>query len=200
MDKIILIGGAPTAGKSYLAARIAKKLGIPWISTDGIREMMRRVVRKKDYPRLFANFPPIKAEKYLRKYTPKEIVANQIQESVDVWKGIRALINTDYVWRSFIVEGVAVMPAFVHRAFGRDKRIKPIFLLNNEERRIKKVIYTRGLYDDADTYSDEVKGIEIEWTLLFNAWLEKETKKYGYPVYRITKPNYSLREIMKLIK
>jgi len=36
MKKIILIGGAPTAGKSYVAEKIAKELGIPWISTDTI--------------------------------------------------------------------------------------------------------------------------------------------------------------------
>jgi 2-phosphoglycerate kinase len=200
MNKIILIGGAPTVGKSFLAARLSKKLGIPWISTDGIREIMRGIVQKKDYPRLFANFPPMKAEKYLRRYTPKEIVANQIRESIDVWKGVRALIATDYVWHSFIVEGIAILPAFVRRTFGRDKRIKPVFLLNDDRKMIEKVVYTRGLYDDANTYSDKVKSIEVEWTILFNAWLEKEARKYGYPIFRITKSNYPLNEIKKLIK
>ena len=43
--EIILIGGAPTIGKSFLAKKLSEEMKIPWISTDTIREFMREVVR-----------------------------------------------------------------------------------------------------------------------------------------------------------
>ena len=52
-NKIILIGGSPTAGKSYTARKISEELKLPRVSTDTIRGMMRGIVRKKDYPDLF---------------------------------------------------------------------------------------------------------------------------------------------------
>ena len=54
-DKVILIGGSPTAGKSYTARKIAEELNLPWISTDTIREQMRGIVREEDYPNLFSH-------------------------------------------------------------------------------------------------------------------------------------------------
>ena len=96
MSTIILLGGSPTAGKSYTARKIAEELKLPWISTDTIRGQMRKIVRKEDYPRLFElNETPerITAEKYLNSHTPQEIVDNQCLEGHDVWQGARALIE-----------------------------------------------------------------------------------------------------------
>src|SRR3990172_8690750 len=96
MKKIILIGGAPTAGKSYVAEKIAKELGIPWISTDTIREQMREIVRKGDYPALFlhANATPEMGVQFLNKNSPKKIMEIVNKEGEDVWKGVRALMET----------------------------------------------------------------------------------------------------------
>lgn len=200
MEKIILIGGAPTIGKTYTAKRLSKKLNLPWISTDGIRGMLRKVVDKKEFPELFKNIPHLTAEEYLTKYSAKEIVDNQNNQSVDVWKGVKAFIDTDYAWESFIVEGVAILPKFINRDLKKDKRIRPVFLVNNNKEQIRKVVYTRGLYYDADTYSNDVKEREVEWALMFNNWLKKEAKKYKFPVYEIKKWNYSINEIINKIK
>ncbi len=199
MNKIILIGGAPTVGKTHTAKRLSKKLNLPWISTDGIRSMLRRVVAKKEFPYLFANTPRLSAEEYLTKYSAKEIVDNQNRQSIDVWKGVKAFIDTDHTWESFIVEGVAVLPKFVNKDLKKDKRIKPVFLVNSNETQIRKVVYARGLYDSADTYSDDVKEKEVEWALMFNNWLKKEARKYKLPVYEIKWWNYSIDDIIKKI-
>lgn len=197
MNEIILIGGAPTVGKTYTARRLAKKLNLPWISTDGIRGMMRKVVDEKRFPHLFKNVPHLAAEEYLAKYSSREIVDNQIIESIDVWQGVKAFIDTDYAWKSFIVEGVAVLPEFIDRDLKNDQRIKPMFLVNSNEDQVRKVVYTRGLYDDADTYSDDVKEKEVEWALMFNDWIKKEAKKYNYPVYEIVGWDFGIDEILK---
>jgi len=162
--------------------------------------MLRKVVDKKEFSHLFANIPHLTAEEYLTKYSAKEIVDNQNNQSIDVWKGVKAFIDTDYTWESFIVEGVTILPKFVNRDLKKDKRIKPVFLVNSNEKQIRKVVYTRGLYDDVDTYSDDVKEKEVEWALMFSNWLKKEAKKYKFPVYEIKKWNYSIDDILKKIK
>jgi hypothetical protein len=45
---IYLVGGAPRAGKSSLAQRLLAVDGIPWLPTDVIRTVVRRVVPEVD--------------------------------------------------------------------------------------------------------------------------------------------------------
>ena len=128
MEKIILIGGSPTAGKSFTARKIAEELKLPWISTDTVREQMRKIVRREDFPKLFSHSggPPEMAVEYLSKNSAEEIVKNQNYESADVWKGVKALIETDYVWGSFIIEGVAILPHLVEKLSVKNKEIKVV--------------------------------------------------------------------------
>ncbi|VVB59777.1 2-phosphoglycerate kinase [uncultured archaeon] len=202
MDKIILIGGAPTVGKSYTTRKIAESLKLPWISTDIIREQMRKIVRKEDYPHLFSlseNTPEI-AVKFLSTNSAKEIVKSQNNESTDVWKGVKALIETDYVWKSFIIEGVAILPRLVHESSVKNKSLKVVFLVDNDVERIRNTIYTRGLWNDAEKYPDYVKEKEVEWVVDFNEYLLKEARKYKYPVLEIGNRKALIGEIKKLIE
>jgi 2-phosphoglycerate kinase len=186
MNKIIFIGGAPTVGKSFIARKMAEELKLPWVSTDSIREMMRKITHKEDFPELFHfNDEDITAQKYLSTHTPQQIVNSQNAESVDVWKGVEAFIDTDYVWKDFIIEGVAVIPKLVKRIDTRKHDIKPVFLVDENEDRVRKVVYTRGLWDDADTYSDSVKETEVKWVDLFNKYIIRESGRCGYQVYKI---------------
>ncbi len=133
MNRIILIGGSPTSGKSYTARKLAENLKLPWISTDTIREQMRWIVRKEDYPDLFMHGDPSvshtdKAVEFLTHNTAKEIVDHQNKESEDVWKGVRGLIESDYEWEDFIVEGVAILPKLIaNQEWKIKKTLKPYF-------------------------------------------------------------------------
>jgi 2-phosphoglycerate kinase len=206
MSKIILIGGAPTVGKTYTAKRLSKKIGVSWISTDMIRSFMRNFVLKKDYPKLFEFVgSDVTAEKYLSSNTPKQIVKSQNKESIEVWKGVKYFIKSvdrSYASEenSYIIEGVAILPHLINKTFKKNKNIKPVFLLNKDIDQIRKVVFKRGLWGDAKEYSDDVKSVEVEWANLFNGWIEKEAKKYGYPVYEIKKWGFPIEDIVKLVK
>lgn len=201
MDKIILIGGSPTVGKSYTARKLAESLKMPWISTDTIREQMREIVKKKDYPALFshAEATPEMAIEFLGNNTPNEIIKHQNKESEEVWKGIKAFIETDYVWGSFIIEGVAILPHLASSLRVKDKKIKSVFLIDEDLSRVRKTIFTRGLWDDADKYSDSVKEKEVEWVNAFSEYIKKEAKKYNLPVLKIGNRKESLKEIKEII-
>ncbi|TDP94786.1 AAA family ATPase [Labedaea rhizosphaerae] len=43
-NRLILVNGLPGAGKSTLAARLARELGCPWLSKDRIKEALADVV------------------------------------------------------------------------------------------------------------------------------------------------------------
>lgn len=192
--QIILIGGAPTAGKSYIAKRLAKDLGLPWISTDTIREMMRRVVSKEDFPHLL-HTERYTAERYFQEFTTDQVVEHQITESGETWRGVKALIETDYVWGSFLVEGVGILPHLVSESFKGDLSVKPLFLLATNKERIREVVYTRGLWGEAKSYPDSVKEREVEWAYAFSMWLKSEAEKYGYPTFEITELDVPFEKI-----
>lgn len=204
MRKIILIGGAPAIGKTTLAAKLSKELGMPWISTDSIREVMRTGASIKDNPNLFY-FTDKKAEVYLKSHSPKEVVVDQNKESIDVWKGAKSFIDSarDYdskIKFSYIIEGVAILPSLIYKDFPDSDFIKPIFLLDSNKDRIKEVVYTRGLWAEAKKYSDDVKDLEVEWVLAFNDWLKEELKKYNYSAIETGDKKDLVLEIKNLLK
>lgn len=197
MKRVFLIGGAPTAGKSHLAQQLADALNLSWISTDGIREQMRKIVNKKDFPALFqhAKATPAMGVAYLRTHTPKEIVRQHNKENVEVWKGVKAFIETDYNWHSFIIEGIAILPAQVAALKKKHSYLKPVFLIDENRTQVRQTIFTRGLWDEAHKYPDSVKEKEVEWVFAFNAFIKREARKYHLPVVSISDRKHTLARV-----
>ncbi len=202
MQKIILIGGSPTAGKSYIARKIAQELKFPWISTDTIRDQMRQIVRKEDYPALFIHDKTSSkmGVEFLTKNSTKEIVKFVNEEGREVWRGVKALIEEDYVWGSFIVEGIAILPYLINPLVKKNKNIKAFFLIDEDIERVRKTIFQRGLWDEAKNYPDEVKEKEVEWVKEFNEYIKKEAKKFGFKVVSVGNRKNYINEIRKIIK
>lgn len=196
---IVLIGGAPTVGKSYAAKKIAKELRFECISTDDIREDMRKRVNKKDYPALFkfANADSKMAEKYLTKNSAKDIVKSQNKESQEMFKEIKSIVEKN-LQKDLIIEGIAILPELINKLTTKEK-IKPLFLTDENKERIRKVVFTRGLWDDADKYSDSLKEKEVEWVLEFNKFLKKEAKKYKLKIVEIGNQKDYLKEVEEYV-
>ena len=184
--KIILIGGAPTVGKTYLAKKLGKELRLPWISTDTIREQMRKTItRQEDAPHLF-NFQVADPVEYLNAHTPEEIIKHINLENTHVWKGVTEFIEEGSFGDSYIIEGMAILPEQVAKLKKYNNHLKPIFLIDHDADRLRDVIYTRGLWDAAYKYSDSVKEKELAWVVKFNAWIEDECKKYKLSTVEMT--------------
>ncbi len=201
MGKIILIGGSPTVGKSYTARKLAEGLKLPWISTDTIREQMREIVKRKDYPALFWHYKatPKMGVEFLTTKSSNEIVKFVNEEGKDVWKGVKAIIEKDYVWGSFIIEGIAILPKTLSNLIKKNKEVKVVFLIDEDIERVRKTIFDRGLWDDAKKYPDSVKEKEVKWVITFNEYIKKEAKKYNLPVVKIGKRKDILQEVKRLI-
>ncbi len=193
---IILIGGAPTVGKSTLTKKLSKHFDVPWISTDHLREILKGFLDKKTYPDLFND--EMSAEEFFEKYSKEEIVSMENQQSKIVWKAMKNFIENSYPWKSFIMEGVAVLPEFIHK-LKTDKKIIPIFLVDEDADRIRSVVYTRGLFGPANTYSDSVKESEIAWCQEFSKQLKGECKKYNYGFIEVSKNEDDIEKVLNHI-
>ena len=177
---VVLIGGAPTVGKSTVARLLSEHLRIPWISSDQIREVMKATVDEKNFPALF-DTKDYTAERFLTEFSSSEIVKMEINEGEAVWPGVQAFIEESYPWNSFIVEGVAILPHLVARDFSNRSWAQPVFLVDEDADRIRNVVFNRGLWDDAKTYSDDVKEKEVQWAMLFSHMIRVEAEKYHFP-------------------
>lgn len=197
--KIILIGGAPTMGKSTLASILSKRLDIPWISTDQFREIMKTVARREDSPEIFSS-DGYTAEKFLAEFSAEEIVTKEMEQGREVWKGVKRFIDKDYVWEyGFIIEGVHILPHLVKKDFTGNEDVKSVFLVDEDADRIRKVVFTRGLWDDAETYADDVKEKEVEWASLFSHKVKAEAEECGLPCIETKKDDDDVNSVMEAL-
>ena len=79
------------------------------------------------------------------------------------------------------------------------KDVKVLFLIDEDIDRVRKTIFTRGLWDSAEKYPHSVKEKEVEWIIEFNEFIKRESKKYGFPVVSIGDRKSYLKEIRSLI-
>jgi 2-phosphoglycerate kinase len=201
MKKVILIGGSPTAGKTFVAKKLSAEFNYPWISTDIIREQMRKLVRQEDYPILFrhAHATTQMGVKFLTQNSVSKIIKHVNEEDGEVWKGVKALIESAGDWDSYIIEGVGIPPKKVAELKKKRREIKAVFLIDEDISRVRKTIFTRGLWDAAHKYPHSVKEKEVEWVTAHNKYIKKEAQKYGFPVISISDRKTLVKRVKKLI-
>lgn len=195
-----LIGGAPTVGKSTIAARLAAHLDLPWVSTDQIRDIMRTVATRSDHPKLF-NPEGHDAESFYRTFSAEQIVEIEIGQGEAAWTGIRALIAADYTWpQGFVIEGVNLLPHLIAGESPRDVDVGTVFVTESDPGRMREVIFTRGVWGDAKLYSDAAKEKEFTWITRYDLWLREEAAKHGFPVVALHKNDGDLARVLEALK
>lgn len=194
--QIYLIGGAPTLGKSTLAQMLSQYLGIPWISTDQIRDIMRHAAKREDIPQLFP-MEDYSAERFFATFSPPEIVQMEIKQGEAAWTGIVEFIENDYTWSDgFIIEGVNILPHLVHRDFAERSNIKTIFVKRSCTESIRKVIFERGI---CNTDSFKIKQKEIEWVILFDEKIQQQAAEYGFRLLEMNKNEDDFNNLLHLL-
>ncbi len=195
-----MIGGAPTVGKSIVARLLSDHLGMPWISTDHIRDVMRLVSSTKTEPNVF-NSEGYSAERFLTEFSAEQIAEMERVQGEETWKGVKQFIDNNHHWRDgFIVEGVGMLPHLVARDFGGDPGIRTAFLVDDAPERIRDIVFNRGLWDDADRYPDHLKEKEVQWVLLFSKMIRSEAQKYGFPLVEVRKSKSDLNAVLAVLE
>lgn len=198
---IVLIGGAPTTGKSTMAEKIARHLNLPWISTDQIRDIARYFARREDVPNLF-NPEGYDAEKFLTKFSAQEISDIEFKQGDAVWPAVRAFIEKDYTYeRGFVIEGVNLLPHHITdlQGYVHTESLFPVFLIDDNEERIRDVIFNRGLWGDADSYPDSVKEKEVEWVRVFNNRIRDEAAEHNISVVDVSKQDNDVAKVLEVL-
>ncbi len=195
----ILIGGAPTTGKSTVAHELAHRLNLPHISTDQLRDIVKPYGDVKRHPTLY-DTQDCTAEEFLTKYTPQEISDMEYKQGNDVWPAVLGILQNSSDWKDGgVIEGVNILPHLVNQEYKNKHQVKVLFLVDLNEDRIRDVVYNRGLYGNADTYSDDVKETEVEWVSIFAKRIKEEAMKHKLPCIEITKSKEDISKIIKAL-
>lgn len=186
METIYLIGGAPLTGKTTLAAHYAATYSAVQLSTDNVRDWMRGVLRPADYPQLFSGHKTSAKAYYSVFNTAQKALQEEIAQSHIVETGIKALIDSRLPWKSLVLEGIALSPAFIHELTSQISAEFHITLLCDDDMdRIKRRINQRGLWQEAGSYPESVKPLELEWVIAYNQWYRAQAEQYGYQVTNV---------------
>lgn len=142
---IILIGGASGVGTSSMAFELASRLGLKnLISTDMIREVMRKIVSKELSPVIHKS----SFDAYESIRTPllgHDPVVEGFISHVDVVNvGIEAVIERALKEGiSIIIEGVHVVPGFIKEDLIRKSNVILFTLISRDENTHKSRFYSR---------------------------------------------------------
>jgi 2-phosphoglycerate kinase len=134
---IILIGGSSGVGTSSIAFEVANRLGIRnMISTDMIREVMRKIVSKELIPTIYES--SYSAYRSLRIPPPPELdeVLIGFRDHVDtVSVGVDAVIERALKEGiSIVIEGVHIVPGFIREDLvAKNNVIMFVLTLQDEE-------------------------------------------------------------------
>ena len=193
--RVFLIGGASASGKTTLAKKLGKHLGLPWFSTDYIHDIALTMAKREDFPEAF-NVRDYSAEEFYDKYSIEDVVQSEIAISHEVWPGVRTLVDSGF---EGVIEGVAVIPELVN-SLKDVEGIQVVYIINDNAEDIFKIAQTRGIWDLSHLYSDSVRKKEVEFVLGYNEYLKKEAEKYGYPVVVVNRDDTDLEKIINILE
>ncbi|MGB9838192.1 2-phosphoglycerate kinase [Methanothermobacter sp.] len=181
---IILIGGASGVGTSSIAFEVANRLGIRnMISTDMIREVMRKIVSRELLPSIYES--SYTAYQSLRIPPPPELdeVLIGFRDHVDtVSIGVEAVIEralTEGI--SIVIEGVHIVPGFIRDDLINKENVAMFVLTVSDENVHKGRFYSRCRQMWARRPLKRY--ISYFWAIRrIHRYIESQAKKHNVPV------------------
>ena len=186
--KYLFISGIPTAGKSYLAERVAQKTNSLHIDIDDLREEMSKNPNLKSWVNFFSDK---NEEKYWNTITLEEHWSNLLKQSEAFWPTILEKIHKiQQTGEDAIFEGVNILPHLAHK----DLDFPGIVLLGESE----SAVFERCKRDPRWGKTAELQKKEAEWFFVHEGKKYKEeANKYGYQVF--TNAEEAEKELLKLM-
>jgi len=172
--KRIFVTGIPTAGKSYLAKKLAEKVGGIHVSIDDLREDLNGNEGYKKWVNFYLDQDEYT---YYTTTTHDDQWTNLVKQSEGFWPGIRGEIHKyDTEEKPIIFEGVNILPHLAHT----DLQMPGIAIIG----RSFDETFERNKRDPRWGATEELQKLEAE--SFFNVerpHYKEESEKYGYQVF-----------------
>ena len=147
MSKIILVGGPPRCGKTTLAQKISREIGIMWVSTDALDDIAQEYVSgdKKDslFPKTALR---IKSgggnDEMYSTSSIGSIVSAYRKQAETVHKAIESFVvcANKEGW-DYVIEGYHVTPKLISKLQAKDLKVSSIILMStNAEEAVTRSI------------------------------------------------------------
>jgi len=142
---IYLIGGSPKCGKTTLAKKLSRSLGISWISTDSLQSVVQAYTNKKDIPKKFPWNVRRKETKRINDiaydaFSADEIIKYYRTQAKSVFMAIEMMAICEISdGNDLIIEGYHIEPSLViklRKKYGR-KNVRGVFLVKTD---VKKFV------------------------------------------------------------
>ena len=114
------IGGAPRAGKTTVAKRLSKELGVPWISTDTLEAVVSEYVAEETFPLIFPKSvlrrdTQQSNDELYGSYSAENIVAAYFEQARGLRAALGAFLASEETYdHSYILEGYHLLPEIVN--------------------------------------------------------------------------------------
>lgn len=186
---IYLIGGPPRCGKTILARRLSKKLGISWVSADTLESIVKKYTSEIQHDSLFPKDLIRKRtsssnDTMYSNYTAEEISDAYIAQSKTTWEAISTLIECMIKDdEAIIVEGHQIHPELARR-FIKNLGIQNIRAVVLSKNSIEQIVETaRKSQAKNDWFIKKTDNPEIHFKIaemlsMYSDYFSKEANKY----------------------
>ncbi len=185
MWQVLLIGGASGTGKTGLAQRLGRKLGMSVLLADDIRMAIQHLTTPDQFPDLhfFFTHPDIWDQPAEMLRDGWIAVGQQVSTALEmviahhlVVSGVGSII----IEGDGILPGLAVQTQFVWTKLDSPDLVRSIFLHEPDESILLENMRQRGRGFDEFTTQQQVNFAHGAW--LFGNWLKSEAEKCACPV------------------
>jgi 2-phosphoglycerate kinase len=187
--KRLFITGIPTAGKTYLAKRLADEVGGVVVILDDFRESLSKDEKYKKWTNFYLNKDE---EKYLKETRPEEQWKDLVNQSEGLWPAfLEEIAKYENEEKTVIFECVNILPHLAKR----DLYFAGIVLIGSSYEEILKRNIESPRWGDTLTLQElEAKHFfEIE-----RVYYKREAEKYDYPTFETA--DQAFDTAVKLIK
>lgn len=168
------ITGIPTAGKSYLAKKMATAIHGIAVSLDDYRESLRSDGRYKKWIDFYVDHDE---EHYLKTIPPEEMWKNLVAQSETLWPAfLQKIARYDDIAKPVIFECVNILPYLAKR----DLRFPGIVLIGHAY----EEVFERNKANPRWGATPKLQ--EMEAKIFFEVerpHYKAEAQKYGYPIF-----------------
>jgi 2-phosphoglycerate kinase len=189
---IYFIGGPPRCGKTTLAKHMSKQLQIPWISCDTLEVVsgayMTKIQWDKTHPYSVLRRIHTTNDRFYEALTPRKIVGVLKKQARATFAAIDMMTICEIKdGNDYIIEGYHLEPRFIRslvKKYGK-KHFKAVFLIKTDADKFAQDVHKSTTPNDWLILGTKKKenfvrvGQMVAW---YSHLLEKEAKKYGFPV------------------